>query len=170
MSTGWKEKGHDGTHVLVPEVLLRYPLDVLSGDLVNDELDLLGRHAAAAGDELAADILRNGGGAVKAEEQARLELALGALDLDVRGGNRHACPLLEREVRHVVHVHQVLGDEVDTPQAGVRVARRERHVAVREPVRGDDVRQARGHEPRRAERAVPVPEDALHDQHREVVG
>ena len=73
-------------------------------------------------------------------------------------------------MRHIVHVHQVLGHEVDAPQARVRVARRERHEAVREVVRRHDVRQPRRHQPRRAERAVPVSEDALHHEHREVVG
>ena len=90
------------TYVLIPEILVRYPLDVVNGDGVDEELDLLGGHAAAARDELAADVLRDGGRAVEAEEEARLELALGALDLDVRGRDGHARPLAKRHVRDVL--------------------------------------------------------------------
>ena len=102
-------------------------------------------HTTAARNELTTDVLRNSSGAIEAEEQGSLQLALGALNLHIRGVDRHTRPLTEREVAHVIHVLEVLGDEVDAPETSIRVAGRERHEAVREAVGGDDVGQAGRH-------------------------
>ena len=72
-------------------------------------------------------------------------------------------------MHQVIEVDEVLGDKVDPPQARVRVRRREAHVRVGEVVRRDDVAQARREQRRRPQRAVPVAEDGLQDEHREVV-
>lgn len=157
------------TYILIPQVLLRNTFDVSGGNSIHGKLDLLGSHAATTRDELPAEVLGNGSRAVEAEQQACLELALCALDLHILRANRHACPLLEGEVRKVVQVHEVLGHKVDAPEAGVRVRRREGHEAVREVVGRDNVGELRGHQRRGAERAVPVAHDGLHDEHGEVV-
>ena len=76
------------TYVLVPEILLRDALDLVDRDRVDGVLNLLRGHAAAAGDELAANVLRDRGGAVETEQETRLELALCALDLHLRRRHR----------------------------------------------------------------------------------
>lgn len=59
--------GADG-QVLVPQVLVGKVHDILLGDGVDSALDLARAHAAASGDELAADVLGDGGGAVQGQE------------------------------------------------------------------------------------------------------
>ena len=157
------------TYVRVPEILLSDSLDFLGRHGIYCVLDLLGGHAATSGDKLSANVFRDGGGPVKAEKETSLELALGALDLDICRSCRHTGPLLQREVRHVVKVHQVLRDQINTPKTGIRVGRGERHEAVGEVVRGDDVGKTRRQKRGSAERPVPVAHDRLHDEHGEVV-
>jgi len=157
------------THVLIPQILSCDPLDLVHAHGLNGILDLLRREASSAGDDLPPNILRNRRRAIEAEQQRRLELALRALDLSLGRRSAHARPLAERKVHKVVQVAEVLRDEVDPPQARVRVRRREAHVRVGEAVRGHDVAQARREQRRRAEGAVPVAEDGLEDEHREVV-
>lgn len=108
----------DGAHdnILVPELAGGEVHNVLLGDLANSALDVLSAEAAAGGDDLAANVLGDGGGAVEGEKDGSLELSLGTLDLS--GGNiaAEAGPLAESEVDQVVEVGQVLGDKVDTPE------------------------------------------------------
>lgn len=73
-------------------------------------------------------------------------------------------------MHQVIDVVEVLGDEVDAPQASVGVGSGEGEVAVREVVARDEVAEPAGKEGRGTEGAVPVPEDALEDEHGEVVG
>lgn len=89
---------------------------MLLGDLANGTLDVLGREAATGGDDLAANVLGDGGGAVEGEEDGSLELGLGTLDLgggDIAAETR---PLAKSEVDQVIKIGQVLGDKVDTPE------------------------------------------------------
>lgn len=108
----------NGAHgnVLVPELASGEVHNVLLSDLANGALDVLGAEAAAGGDDLAADVLGDGGGAVEGEKDGSLELGLGTLNLS--GGNvaAEARPLAEGEVDQVVEVGQVLRDKVDTPE------------------------------------------------------
>lgn len=103
------------THVLVPEVLLRYTLDLLRSDRVDSVLDLSGGHPLATRHELPPDVFRNGRSAVEAEQQARLELALGTLNLTCRWCDAHPGPLAQCKVQQVVKVGKVLRNEIDTP-------------------------------------------------------
>lgn len=89
---------------------------MLLGDLTDSTLNILGAEAAAGGDNLAANVLGDGGGAVEGKENGSLQLSLGTLDLS--GGNlaAEAGPLAEGEVNQVIKVGQVLRDKVDTPE------------------------------------------------------
>lgn len=109
--------GADGD-VLVPEPPVGKLHNVLLGDVVDDALDLAGAHAAARVDDLAADVLGDGGGAVQRQEDGRLELGLGALDLGLGNVARQARPLAEGEVHQVVDGPELVGDQVDTPETG----------------------------------------------------
>lgn len=108
----------DGAHgdVLVPELAGSEVHDILLGDLANSTLDVLGTEAAAGGDDLATNVLGNGGGAVEREEDGSLQLGLGALDLGRGDAIAEAGPLTESEVDQVIERGQVLGDKVDTPE------------------------------------------------------
>ena len=134
----------NSTHVFVPEVLLRDTLYLLGSDRIDSVLDLPWRESLAARHKLPPDVLRDRRRAVEAEEQARLELALRALNLTRGRRDAHAGPLAECEVQQIVQVGEVLRDEVDAPQARVGVGRREGHVRVGEVVLRDCVREPRG--------------------------
>jgi len=107
--------GADG-NVLVPELAVGEVHDLLLGDGVDPALDLAGHHAAAGGDELAADVLGDGGGAVERQQDGGLELSLGALDLGLADVGAQTHPLTDGEVDEVIQAGGVVGDEVDTPQ------------------------------------------------------
>ena len=110
--------GTDGTdgNFLVPKLLLSKRHDVLLGDAVNDLLDILGGQAASGGDDLAADILSNGGGAVEGEQDGGLQLGLGTLNLSGGDAEGESGPFTEGEVDKVIESSQVLRNEVDTPE------------------------------------------------------
>lgn len=108
----------DGTHgnILVPHAAVGEFHDVLLGDLANGTLNVLSREATASGDDLATNVLSNGSGAVKREEDRSLELSLSTLDLSTRDIEAQACPFTESEVDQFIKAGQVLGDKVDTPE------------------------------------------------------
>lgn len=87
-------KSADGD-ILVPQVLLGKVHDVLGGDGTNNSLDLGWGHAAAGGDELSANVLGDGGSAVKGEEEGGFELGLGALDFGFADVGGEAGPFLQ---------------------------------------------------------------------------
>lgn len=107
--------GADGD-ILVPELLVGELHNILLGNLVDGALNLAGAHAAAGGDELAADILGDGGGAVEGQEDRGLELSLGALNLGLGDAAGETGPLAEGEVDQVVQAGELVRDEVDTPE------------------------------------------------------
>lgn len=108
----------DGTHgnILVPYAAVGEFHDILLGDLANGTLNVLSREATASGDDLATNVLSNGSGAVKREEDRSLELSLSTLDLSGRDVEAQACPFTESEVDQFIEAGQVLGDKVDTPE------------------------------------------------------
>ena len=108
----------DGTHgnILVPHAAVGEFHDVLLGDLANGTLNVLSREATASGDDLATNVLSNGSGAVKREEDRSLELSLSTLDLSTRDVEAQTCPFTESEVDQFIKAGQVLGDKVDTPE------------------------------------------------------
>jgi hypothetical protein len=55
-------------------------------------------------------------------------------------------PLAVCKVHQIIKVGEVFRNEVDSPEAGIRVGGREGHVRVGEVVFGDDVRETRGQE------------------------
>ena len=75
------------TYVLVPQVFLGNALDLCGGNSVDGELNLLGRHPLATGDQLPSDILSNGRCSIQTQEHASLELALGPLDFHLGGSD-----------------------------------------------------------------------------------
>lgn len=156
--------------VTATRVLEYSPLDILDGNVVDGPLDLLGCEALADSDSLATDVLGNGCCAVKTKEKGSLELLLCALNLGGGGVHRHTLPFLENEVGEVIEVHEVLRDRVDTPKTSVGVRGGEGHVGVGEVVGRDDGAKLGAKEGRGTERAVPVAEDGLHDEHCPVVG
>jgi len=102
--------------VLIPQLPLGKAHDLLLRDLRDDTLDLLRAHAAAGSDDLAADVLGDGGRAVQREEDGSLELGLGTLNLGLGDVVGEAGPLAEGEVDEVVQAGEVVGDEVDSPE------------------------------------------------------
>lgn len=102
--------------VLVPQVLVGKVHDVLLGNGVDSALNLTRAHAATGGDELAANILGNGGGAIEGEEDRSLELSLGTLDLGTADVGAKTHPLLNGEVDEVVDTGGLVGDKIDTPK------------------------------------------------------
>lgn len=108
----------NGAHgdILVPELAGGKVHNVLLGDLANGALDVLGTEAAAGSDDLAANVLGDGGGAVEGEKDGSLELGLGTLDFSGGDIAAETRPLAESEVNQVIEVGQVLGDKVDTPE------------------------------------------------------
>lgn len=116
--TGDVTNSRDG-NILIPKLPLCEVHDVLLGDGGDDALNLLWAHAAAGGDDLASDVLGNGGGAVKGKEDRGLELGLGALNLGLSHIVGEAGPLAESEVDEIIQAGGVLGDHVDSPEAKV---------------------------------------------------
>ena len=113
--------GADGD-ILVPEFPLGKVHDVLLRDTVDGSLDLAGVHAAAGGDDLSADILGNGRGAVQGQKDGGLQLGLGALNLGLGNVVGEARPLAEGEVNEVVDSGKLVRDEVDTPETATWLA------------------------------------------------
>lgn len=113
--TGNVTNSRDG-NVLIPKLPLCEVHDILLGDGGDDTLDLLWAHAAAGGDDLASDILGDGGGAVKGEEDGGLELGLRALNLSLGNVGAETGPLAESEVDKVVDAVELVRDKVDTPE------------------------------------------------------
>lgn len=107
--------GRDG-NVLVPNLSPCKVHDVLRCHCVDGPLDLAGAHPSAGGDNLATDVLGQGGGAVKRQEDGSLELGLGALGLGLAYGLGQAGPLTQGEVDEVVNLGKLVGDEVDAPE------------------------------------------------------
>jgi hypothetical protein len=68
-------------NILIPQFPVGEVHNVLVRDGINYSLDLARVHAAASSDDLAADVLRDGRGAVEGQEYRSLELGLGTLDL-----------------------------------------------------------------------------------------
>lgn len=150
--------------VLVPELPVGKVHDVLLGDGVDDALNLAGAGAAAGGDELAANVLGNGGGAVEGQEDGSLELGLGALRLGLAdvGGETH--PLADGEVDEIVDALLLVGDEVDTPKTGVAVAGGEAHEAVGQVVAVDETAELAALVGSVAHGLVVVADDGLSDE------
>lgn len=158
------------THILVPQILLGHALDLGNGDAVDGSLDLSGGQSSAARHELSANVLCNSSSTVQSEEEGGLQLRLGSADLGLGWGGRHPAPFSKGEMNEIVEVFDVLADHVDAPQTRVRVRSGEGHITVGEVVLGDDVAQRGGKERAGSQRAIPVAEDGLQDEHGEVVG
>ena len=184
--------GADGD-VLIPEFPVGKVHDVLLGDGIDNALDLAGRHAATGGNDLAANVLGDGGGAVQGQEDGRLELGLGALNLGLGHIARQARPLTQRKVHQIVDTPELIGHEVDAPETrwsvslgiqedkrikkreesnlpGVAVAGGETHVAGSQVVLVDDAAELAALVRSVAESLVVVADDGLGDQGGEVVG
>ena len=188
--------GADGD-ILVPEFLVGKLHDVLLADGIDDALDLAGGHAATGGNDLAANILGDGGGAVQGQEDGRLELGLGALNLGLGHVARQARPLAQRKVHQIVDTPELIGHEVDAPETrwsvsseihrekhmddalgkekqdnlpGVAVASGEAHVAGSQVVLVDDAAELAALVRSVPESLVVVADDGLGDQGGEVVG
>lgn len=76
--------------ILVPNLLLRESHDVLGGNGIDSTLNLAGARAAAGSDNLAANILSQGGGAIQRKQDGSLQLGLGTLGLGLGNGLRKA--------------------------------------------------------------------------------
>lgn len=104
------------SNILIPDLLVGEVHNVLGGNGINDALDLTGAHAATGGDDLATNVLSDGGGAVKGEEDGGLELGLRALNLSLGNVGAETGPLAESEVDKVVDAVELVRDKVDTPE------------------------------------------------------
>lgn len=118
---GVVEEALDASHradgdILVPQPPLGKVHHVLLRHAVDDALDLGRLHPPSGGDDLAADVLGNGGGAVEGEEDRSLELGLCPLNLGLGDVGAEARPFAEGEVDEVVDLRKLVGDEVDTPE------------------------------------------------------
>lgn len=107
--------GTDG-EILIPEPPAREVHDVLFRDRADDALNFLRAEAAARGDDLAANVLGHGGGAVEREEDRGFELGLGALCLGFGNAVREARPLTKSEVHQVIDASNLVSNEVDAPE------------------------------------------------------
>lgn len=125
-------------NVLVPKLAVGEVNDVLLRDGINHALNLSRGHAAAGGDELATNVLSDGSGAVEGQKDGSLQLGLGALNLGRGDVGAQAHPFADGEVNEIVDAGNLVGGEVDTPETGVAVARREAHEAVGELVLVDE--------------------------------
>jgi hypothetical protein len=76
--------------------------------------------AAASGDDLAADVLSDGGGAIERQEDRSLKLGLSTLNLGGGDVVAQARPLAESEVDQVIELSKVLADKVDTPETNIK--------------------------------------------------
>lgn len=114
----------DSAHgeVLIPQLAGSEVHDVLLGDLADSTLNILSTQAAASGDDLAADVLSNGGGAIERQEDGSLKLGLGTLNLGGGDVVAQARPLAESEVDQVIELSKVLADKVDTPETNIKSA------------------------------------------------
>jgi hypothetical protein len=118
---GVVEKALDASHradgdILIPQPPLGKVHHILLRDAVDDALDLGRFHPPARGDNLAANVLGDGGGAVEREEEGSLELGLCPLNLGLGDVGGETGPFPEREVDEVIDRAELVGDEVDTPE------------------------------------------------------
>eukprot|EP00053_Salpingoeca_punica_P018402 m.180160 g.180160 ORF g.180160 m.180160 type:complete len:528 (-) comp17423_c1_seq1:12-1595(-) len=138
------------------------------GDGVDASIGLGDGHAAAVGQNLAANLVKGGRGAVHLEEEAGLELGLRAGDLGVRCTGADAHPLLLQGI-HKVLQRLAVAHAVGAPQTRVRVGGVEGGEAVCELFLGAEASKARGEVLRAAKGAVPAAHNRVGDHEREVV-
>lgn len=74
--------GTDGKF-LVPELRVGKVHDVLGSDAADGSLNVFGAQTAASCDDLATNVLGDGGGAIERQEDGSLQLSLGALNLSL---------------------------------------------------------------------------------------
>ena len=110
----------NGTHsdILIPQLSLRKAHDVLLCDSSNDTLNFLRAHAAARGNELAADVFCDCSGTVEGEEDGGFKLGFGALHFGFGHIVGETRPFAECEVNEVIDAGELVGHEVDTPETG----------------------------------------------------
>jgi hypothetical protein len=82
---------------------------------------VLGNSSSVA-EQLSTNVLANGCGSIQLQQHVGLEDVLGPVDLKVGDAGAQPHPFLLNIKDHVLLVHLV-GDKVDTPKAGVLVAR-----------------------------------------------
>lgn len=107
--------GGDG-NILVPELALGEAHHVAGGNGIDCSLNLAWAQSAASGDDLSADVLGQGGGAIQRQQDRCLQLGLGTLNLGLGDGLGKAGPLAQGEVDEVVDTGELVGDEVNTPE------------------------------------------------------
>lgn len=107
---------------LVPQLGVGEVHDVLGGDTADGGLDVFSAQAAASGDDLAANVFGDSGGAIERQEDGSLQLSLGALDLGLGDVDRETGPFAESEVDEVIEVGKVFADKVDTPETASKLA------------------------------------------------
>jgi hypothetical protein len=106
-------------NVAVPELALGEVHDIVGGNGANNALDLFRRETAAGGDNLASNVLSDGGGAIKGQKDGGLELSLGTLNLGLAHVEAEARPLTESEVHEVIQTSNLVRNKVDTPETSV---------------------------------------------------
>lgn len=111
--------GRNG-NILVPDLSLSEVDDVLGSDGIDCPLDLAWAHSSASGDDLSANVLGKGSGAIQRQQDGGLELGLGALDLGLGDGLGKAGPLAQSKVHKVVDTGKLVSNEVDTPETTIR--------------------------------------------------
>lgn len=102
-------------HILIPKFPPRKRHDILLAYTTDYSLYLLWIHAATCGDDLAANVFRNGCCAVKGEQDGSFELSLCPLGLrfsDVVGKTR---PLSKGEMDKVIYLGFVFRNKVYAP-------------------------------------------------------
>lgn len=110
------------SNITIPELPLSKVHDVLLGDGTHDALYLLRAVTTASGDDLATNVLGDGGGAIEGEEKRGLELGLCALDFGRCDVGGETGPFAESEVDEIVEASWVSGSEVDAPETGRMLA------------------------------------------------
>ena len=129
MRAQWKKKEEKKTYplnttqrtncnILIPNPALGKVNNVFFGDLTNNPLNLGRVHPPASSNDLATNVFGDSGGAVKREEERRLELGFCALDFRLCHSLCEAGPLAKGEVHEVVDSSNFIGDEIDSPETG----------------------------------------------------
>lgn len=103
-------------HILIPKFPPRKRHDILLAYTTDYPLYLLWVHAAACGDDLAANIFRDGCSAVKGEQDGSFELSLCSFGFGFSNVVGKTGPLSKGEMDKVVDLSFVLRNKVYAPQ------------------------------------------------------
>jgi len=117
-------------NILVPEFSVGKVHDILVCDGIDPALNFSRAGAATSRDNLTANVLGDGGGAIKGQQDGYFKLSLGTLNLGLTDVSTQAHPFADGEMNEIIQAGGVIGHEVDAPQTSVAVAGGEAQEAI----------------------------------------